>query len=141
MSRAVAAGAAPPAAPLAAASAAGLAIHAGLLLFNLAAVRALDLGRSGGRSSRGGGDAEREEQALFGARVALVLCCSQKALAVAVPVVAALFASSAPSPSASSPSAVAATASIPIVILHMLQTAFDCVVAARVAKRRGKRKE
>lgn len=147
VSRAVAGGATLRPAPLAAAAAAGLAIHVGLLLFNLAAVRALDLGSggfgSGGRRRKGFGDAEREEQeaqeqeqALFGARVALVLCCSQKALAVAVPVVAALFASSSSSSSSLSPSTLAATASIPIVILHMLQTAFDGLVAARVAKRR-----
>ena len=114
----------------------------------LAAVRALDLGRGGGGGGgcgggsggrkKGVGDAERQEQeqeqALFGARVALVLCCSQKALAVAVPVVAALFASS--SSSSLSSSTPAATASIPMIILHTLQTAFDGLVAARVAKRR-----
>jgi sodium/bile acid cotransporter 7 len=153
VSRAVAGGAALRPAPLAAAAAAGLAIHVGLLLFNLAAVRALDLGRGGGGGGgcgggsggrkKGVGDAERQEQeqeqALFGARVALVLCCSQKALAVAVPVVAALFASS--SSSSLSSSTLAATASIPIVILHMLQTAFDGLVAARVAKRREREKK
>jgi len=62
-----------------------------------------------------------------------VLCCSLKALAVAV-LFAALFASSSSSSLSSSTPAV--TASIPMIILHTLQTAFDGLVAARVAKRR-----
>ena len=185
VSRAVAGGAALPAGPLALSAAAGVGIHCGLLLFNLAAVRLLNLG--GGRRGRGGrsrsrsrsgsriegsghdggdggvggkspedeekeqDDDEKEEEQAFGARVALVICCSQKALTVAVPVVAALFASSASSSLGSSASsssgltssssALAATATIPIVVLHMMQTALDGLIAARVAKNRESERE
>ena len=119
VSRAVAAGAAPPAAPLAAAAAAGLALHCGLLLFNLAAVHLLRLGGS-------------EPRQAFRAKIALVVCTSQKTLTVAVPAVAALYASG-KGASPATAGALAATAMMPIVLLHMLQTAIDGFLVARVA--------
>lgn len=124
VSRAVAGGAAPPLVPLAAAAAAGLALHCGLLLFNLAAVQLLRLG------------GDDPEQALR-AKIALVVCTSQKTLTVAVPAVAALYASSGKGggASAASAGALAATAMMPIVLLHMLQTALDGFLVARVAAR------
>jgi solute carrier family 10 (sodium/bile acid cotransporter), member 7 len=93
----------PPAGPLAVAAAAGLAIHSLLLLFNyLAVVKVLKLG--------GGASGKRAQQA------ALVLCASQKTLTVAVPALAALCAST------KNGAAFAATAMMPVVLVHMLQT-------------------
>ena len=120
VSRAVAGGAAPPPAPLAAAAALGLALHCGLLLFNLAAVSLFRLG------------GEDPAQA-FRARIALVICTSQKTLTVAVPAVAARYASSGSKAAASGAGAAAATAMMPIVLLHMLQTALDGFLVARVS--------
>ena len=120
VSRAVAGGAAPPPAPLAAAAALGLALHCGLLLFNHAAVSLFRLG------------GEDPAQA-FRARIALVICTSQKTLTVAVPAVAALYASSGSKAAASGAGAAAATAMMPIVLLHMLQTALDGFLVARVS--------
>ena len=124
VSRAVAGGAAPPLAPLAAAAGAGLLIHCGLLLFNLAAVTLLRLGGP-------------EPGQRFRARIALVICTSQKTLTVAVPAVAALYASS-KGGSSSAAAAAAATSMLPIVLLHMLQTALDGFLVARVASRARK---
>ena len=130
VSRAVAGGAAPPLAPLAAAAGAGLLIHCGLLLFNLAAVTLLRLGGS-------------EPGQRFRARIALVICTSQKTLTVAVPAVAALYASSrggsSSAAAAAAASVAAATSMMPIVLLHMLQTALDGFLVARVASSRRRK--
>ena len=123
VSRAVAGGAVPPLAPLAAAAAAGLLIHSALLLFNLAAVNLLRLGGS-------------EPGQAFRAKIALVICTSQKTLTVAVPAVAALYASSNGASASATAAAAAATAMMPIVLLHMLQTALDGFLVARVASKR-----
>ena len=98
-------------------AAAGLALHCGLLLFNLAAVHLLRLGGS-------------EPRQAFRAKIALVVCTSQKTLTVAVPAVAALYGKGA---SPATAGALAATAMMPIVLLHMLQTAIDGFLVARVA--------
>jgi sodium/bile acid cotransporter 7 len=107
VSRAARAGAPLPAAPLAAAVAAGLALHALLLAFNMVATSLLRPG-----------SADSGEAAWARARCAVVLCASQKTLPVAVAALGALL-----------PPAEAGVAAVPLVGVHLGQIVVDAWAA------------
>ena len=58
----------------------------------------------------------------------MILVCSQKTLTIAVPALVSLYASPGGPPGGAPAAAVAA---LPLVVVHLLQTAIDSVIAAR----------
>jgi sodium/bile acid cotransporter 7 len=121
-SRAAAAGCALPPSAVAAAVGAGVALHAGLLVVNGFLATRLPLG-----PSPDDGHATPPAAAL-----ALTLVASQKTLTIAPVALLALYASPGGPPGGAG---AAAVASLPLVGVHVLQTALDGALAARWGKR------